>query len=113
MSTNTVPVFSEHSQIDYNYVREVLKKRLSIPSNAHTWNPEELAERLRVSKFWVYNRTKKNAENPPPRINRHRLYFNLDSLEFLRWLAGELGIPVDDLFVTGELASLNLENHRY
>ena len=54
---------------------------------------KELADRLRVSTSWVYQRTRKNAPDLIPHIKLGKyLRFDLESISFQEWLkAHEVG----------------------
>lgn len=56
------------------------------------WRVDDLANFLRVSKSWIYQRTTASAEDPIPRIpGVGRLSFDTHDPRFVEWMRRQLG----------------------
>jgi hypothetical protein len=62
------------------------------------WKAKDLANFLRVSMSWIYQRTKQDAEDPIPRVGGvGRLLFDSQSPEFQSWMRRQLSCtPIDN-----------------
>ncbi len=88
----TMPVNDE-----YAAKRALLRERIGELPGPRVWTAKELADFLRVKVSTIWDRTRKNGIDPPPRCKTRKLTFDTQSVEFLMWLAKWMGIDVSDI----------------
>jgi hypothetical protein len=68
---------------------------LDLPGD-RIWTVNDLAAFLKVGKGWVYARTKKSCQDPPPRCpGIADIRFDTHSRAFQLWLARQIGADVE------------------
>jgi hypothetical protein len=64
---------------------------ITILPQPRIWNPKHLADFFGFSVHWVYQQTRKDAPDPPPRCGGfRRLRFDTQSPDFQAWILRQL-----------------------